>query len=520
MAKVFTITEGLENLGAIKTGGQGSVYKGKRLGEIITAVKLLPTPIHSEDIKDKNYRDFKNEVEKLKTVNEEPNSNVVRILSSGITETGCFPFIEMEYIEGPDLGEILKPPHDKIFTIQEAIKVAIHLSNAIAHCHQHDVKHGDIKSNNVKLNINTGNYTLLDFGLAVMTDEDRRTSLRHAGAIEFMAPEQNNGLTFFQTDVYSFGVIIYELLAGRVPFPLKDSGETARNAVMVSHLETPPPDLLELRAENIPSKWSKEKREFEMNVPGWLLTMVYKCLEKKPEDRFQNGRELHDYILSHNTFLPSQYYPDNVVASATEPSELEQEIERLRKENERLQEQLSFYQRVSNPKREKIVEPTAYNRPGRTVSRGAFVTLLFVAIALAGLAFYSTILHPSHQPSVVSNEAQTDSLSNTDSALLSKKPPVSKPRRSSVEETPKKENADTLTTTEKNSQEILPEEPPVHQKKKKVPVEEPSNPVEPDTTSNQNSTNQQLHGEYNNFSSMNTKSGSKNLLTPVNSEEQ
>ncbi|MGE5519900.1 MAG: hypothetical protein ACM3VS_08250, partial [Candidatus Dadabacteria bacterium] len=142
------------------------------------------------------------------------------------------------------------------------------------------------------------------------------------------------------------------------------------------------------------------------------------------------------------------------------------------------------------------------------------------AIALAGLAFYSTILHPSHQPSVVSNEAQTDSLSNTDSALFSKKPPVSKPRRSAVEETPKKEKTDTLITTEKNTQEILPEEPPVHQKKKKVPVEEQPNPVEPDTTSNQNSTNQQLHGEYNNFSSMNTKSGSKNLLTPVNSEEQ
>ncbi len=82
---------------------------------------------------------------------------------------------------------------------------------------------------------------LLDFGLALMSDEQRRTSLRHAGAIEFMAPEQNEGQMLFQTDVYSFGVILFELLAGVVPFPLKDKGETARNNVMVAHMETPPP---------------------------------------------------------------------------------------------------------------------------------------------------------------------------------------------------------------------------------------------------------------------------------------
>ncbi len=61
MAKIFTITEGLENMGALRTGGQGSVYKAKRTGEIITAVKLLPTPIYSESPDDKNFTDFENE---------------------------------------------------------------------------------------------------------------------------------------------------------------------------------------------------------------------------------------------------------------------------------------------------------------------------------------------------------------------------------------------------------------------------------------------------------------------------
>lgn len=298
MGKVFTITEGLENMGAMRTGGQGSVYKGKRIGEIITAVKLLPTPIHTESNDDKNFRDFQNEVEKLKKVNEEPNPNVVKILNSGITESGSFPFIEMEYIEGPDLEELLKPPHDPVFTIKEVFKIADQLSNALAHCHRVNVKHGDIKSNNVKFNINTGNYILLDFGLAVMSDEQRRTSLRHAGAIEFMAPEQNEGKMLFQTDVYSFGVILYELLAGRVPFPLTDNGETARNTVMISHMETPVPDVMSLRKEHLPDNWADDKKEREMQVPQWLVGVIAKCLEKDPEKRYKDGVELHEAIVT------------------------------------------------------------------------------------------------------------------------------------------------------------------------------------------------------------------------------
>ena len=331
MSKVFTIAEGLENLGALKTGGQGSIYRAKRIGPIITAVKLLPTPILNEDETDKHYRDFRNEVEKLKRVNETPNPNVVRILNFGISETGSFPFIEMEFIEGPDLEDLLKAPNDDIFTVKETIKVAEHLAHALAHCHRVEVKHGDIKSNNIKYNIHTGNYVLLDFGLALMSDEQRRTSLRHAGAIEFMAPEQNEGHMMFQTDIYSFGVIMYELLAGRVPFPLDHKSETARNHVLVAHLETPPPDILPLRAEHVPANWPQQRRDHEMQVPQWLLDMIRKCLEKKPEDRFSNGIELYEHILRHS------------IATVSETSELtamlRDENRKLKEENERLRKQ-------------------------------------------------------------------------------------------------------------------------------------------------------------------------------------
>lgn len=300
MSKIFTIAEGLENMGALRTGGQGSVYKGKRMGTIITAVKIIPTPIHSEDTEDKNYRNFKNEVEKLEKVNQVPNPNVVKILNSGLTESGSFPFIEMEYIEGPDLEDLLKPPHSPVFTIRETIKLAEQLSNALAHCHKVGVKHGDIKSNNVKFNVYTGNYILLDFGLAIMSDEQRRSSVRHAGAVEFMAPEQHDGEMFFQTDIYSFGVILYELLAGTVPFPLINKAENSRNSVMLSHMERPVPDLLNLRRNQLPESWSPSIRESEMKVPVWLLDLISRCLEKAPEKRFANGEVLHEAIARNN----------------------------------------------------------------------------------------------------------------------------------------------------------------------------------------------------------------------------
>ncbi|NRF39744.1 serine/threonine-protein kinase [Pedobacter foliorum] len=337
MAKVFTITEGLENMGALRTGGQGSVYKGKRMGAILSAVKLLPTPIHAENAEDKNFRDFQNEVEKLKKVNEDPSPNVVKILNSGLTESGSLPFIEMEYIEGPDLEDLLKPPHSPIFTIRETIKLADHLANALAHCHKVGVKHGDIKSNNIKFNTETGNYILLDFGLAVMSDEQRRSSLRHAGAVEFMAPEQHDGIMLFQSDIYSYGIILYELLAGAVPFPLINRVETSRNMVMLSHIEKQVPDLMELRRNRLPVEWSEEKKANEMMVPAWLLQVIEKCLQKDPEKRFHDGVSLYEAVNNNNQNVLNNEQVTSV-------------INELKTENERLTNLVEQYQKASKAK--------------------------------------------------------------------------------------------------------------------------------------------------------------------------
>ncbi|MDB4901366.1 MAG: prkC 3 [Mucilaginibacter sp.] len=399
MSKVFTITKGLENMGALRTGGQGSVYKGRRMGPIISAVKILPTPIQSEDAGDKNYRNFINEVEKLKKVNEQPNPNVVKILNSGITESGSFPFIEMEFIEGPDLGELLTEPHEKIFTIKEVIKLADQLACALSHCHKVGVKHGDIKSNNIKFNAHTANYVLLDFGLSIMSDEQRRSSMRHAGAIEFMAPEQNEGQMLFQTDIYSYGVILYELLAGRVPFPLKDNGETARNTVMIAHMESPVPDILAFRQQNLPASWSEEIQVREMQVPAWLLKLIYKCLEKLPENRYTDGVALQEAIVQDS--IADMNNARSIV--------MEKELE-------------------------KVDDPVAAALPARDemvhMSKPVFAGLMLLLLGFMGFTAYSLLHHPSPEPPVNTYVKPADSVKNSDSSTLNNaKSTVPYPRR-------------------------------------------------------------------------------------------
>lgn len=382
MSKVFTIAEGLENMGALRTGGQGSVYKGRRVGHIMTAVKLIPTPIYHESADDKNFRRFQNEVEKLKKVNQEPNPNVVKILSSGLTESGSFPFIEMEYIEGPDLEELLQPPHDKIFTIKEAIKVADQLACALSHCHKVGVKHGDIKSNNVKFNIHSGNYVLLDFGLAIMSDEQRRSSVRNAGAIEFMAPEQNDGQMLFQTDIYSYGVVMFELLAGQVPFPLTDNSENARNTVRLKHIEEMPPDLLSLRQRNLPATWSDEKKATEMLVPDWLVRLINTCLAKKPESRYADGIALHDAINKSS------------ISGATN-GELQAENERLR---------ALLYDPIA---KNAAMEDQSSNVQ---ISKPLFILMIILLVSSMAMAGYYTLFYKNNHVDPNKNSTFTDSV--------------------------------------------------------------------------------------------------------------
>jgi serine/threonine protein kinase len=277
----------------------------------------------------------------------------------------------------------------------------------------------------LKYNIHSGNYVLLDFGLAVMTDEQRRTSLRKAGAVEFMAPEQNEGIILAQTDVYSFGVIIFELLAGSVPFPLQDKGETARNNVRLAHLETLPPDLISLRREALPAEWPQDKKEREMKVPEWLINLTYKCLKKKPENRFANGLELHDYIIQNGvqplqraavTTLSPSYDTDNNSGNKQMHEQLNLLRDKLDKKEREL-DQLKALLRSREGEVEALkVNVADYDRLPREkgVSKGWFTALLLLTIAIAGFSAYTYMNNKKQTSSATSTAAPVTDLSDSD----------------------------------------------------------------------------------------------------------
>jgi serine/threonine-protein kinase len=319
----------------------------------------------------------------------------VSIIASGITSSGNLPYIEMEYIEGPDLGELLKPPYEPVFTIKETIKVADQLANALAHCHRANIKHGDIKSNNVKFNQHTGNYILLDFGLSVMSDEQRRTSIRYAGAIEFMAPEQSSGETLFETDVYSFGIILFELLAGSVPFPLTNKGEMARNAVMLAHMETLPPDITTLRRDAISDLWNHEKTEKEMQIPIWLLSMIYQCLEKDPAKRFKSGTELQEFIHS-GMLAEERKRVINIPAGETpvikiDESAWRKEIVKLQARIDEKEEYVVFLQQQVDERDGELRQLRSNSSKRRGASKSVFVIVMIIVIGLGGFAAYNAL---------------------------------------------------------------------------------------------------------------------------------
>ncbi len=293
MNNILDIKNDLEIIGPIKTEGHASVYKGQRTGNLLSAVRLLPKPVFQGKIGEDQLTYIKLELLKLKRLGESPHENVVTILDTGISNAGNSFYIEMEFISGPDLENLLQIPDRSIFTIKETLSVVEQLSNALDHCHRMKVIHGSIKTSNIKRNSNTGNYVVVNFGSAIMPEQQRPTSLPDYGSLEIIPPEQQAGKLLYQSDIYGFGLILFRLLAGSFP-SIAQNNLPAKSVTLNSARKLP--DLLSLRKDNILSSWTNNEKEQEKLVPEWLVNLIYKCLETYPEKRFSNGMQIREYI--------------------------------------------------------------------------------------------------------------------------------------------------------------------------------------------------------------------------------
>jgi len=264
-----------EILSPLGVGGMGEVYRARdtRLGRDI-AVKVLPDDVASSP--DRLAR-FEREARTVASLN---HPNIVVLHS--IEEVAGTRFLTMELVEGRALATLVTPGG---LPLSQVLDLAIPLADALVAAHEKGVVHSDLKPANVMLT-REGRLKVLDFGLAKLagsdtrleaTQEPTRTASHSSegqvvGTVPYMAPEQLRGEeTDARSDIFSFGVMLYELVAGRRPF----SGATFAD-VSSSILRDTPELLTKVRAD----------------LPSDLGRIVGRCLEKKPPERFQSALDV------------------------------------------------------------------------------------------------------------------------------------------------------------------------------------------------------------------------------------
>ena len=264
-----------EILASIGEGGMGEVYLARdtKLGRRV-ALKLLPDYFANDA---NRMRRFRQEARAASMLNH-PNVCVIHEVSE--TEDGR-PFITMEYVEGPTLGQRLA---GNTLRLHDALDIAIQIADALVAAHEAGIVHRDIKPENIVLRTD-GYAKVLDFGLAKLTesregfDSNTATTLMRTstpglvmGTVAYMSPEQARGIAVdHRTDIWSLGVVLYEMISGRVPF----EGETPTD-VVVGIVERDQPSL----AESIEG------------LPPELDRIVRKALRKDRDERYQLAKEM------------------------------------------------------------------------------------------------------------------------------------------------------------------------------------------------------------------------------------
>jgi serine/threonine-protein kinase len=262
----------LEKLGE---GGQGAVYKAidAKLGRTVV-IKVLP---HELTEKEANLKRFEREA-RLASALDHPNICTIFDLN----EINGINFIAMQYLEGRNVRELV---NGRPLQLESALSIAIQVSDALAAAHASGIIHRDIKAGNVVVN-DKGQAKVLDFGLAKLVDEDaaKISGIHHTeltelgipyGTATYAAPEQARGdRVDSRADVFSTGVLLYEMLTGTWPF-------RGRTAIDVRHavLHDQPVPLNEAR---------------QSPLPGRLQEIVNKALAKNPKDRYQKISQFRD----------------------------------------------------------------------------------------------------------------------------------------------------------------------------------------------------------------------------------
>ena len=288
----------------IGSGGMANVFEAEDLSEGKTvAVKLLKQEYLSND---EFVRRFRNE-SKVIAVLDHPN--IVKVFD--VNFTGADQYIVMEYIDGITLNQYIR--HQGQLRWKDAVHFVTQILRALQHAHEHGVVHRDNKSQNIML-LRDGSIKVMDFGIARFAREDIRGGQNRAiGSVHYISPEQACGEeSDAKSDIYSVGVLLYEMLAGAVPF----DGETPEEVAM-KHLHNRPVPL----------------QDVNPGVPTGLCEIVEKAMQKDKNLRYRSAREMLAAIEEFKS-NPSIVFEYKYMREETQPEEYSQSIRTIRQEDE------------------------------------------------------------------------------------------------------------------------------------------------------------------------------------------
>lgn len=254
-----------EILKILGEGGMANVYLAEDtiLGRKV-AVKVLRGDLATDD---KFVRRFQREALAASSLS---HPNIVEMYDVG-EDDGDF-YIVMEYVEGRNLKQLIKKRG--ALTIPEVIDIMLQLTDGLAHAHDSYIIHRDIKPQNILI-LDNGLVKITDFGIAMALNSTQMTQTNSVmGSVHYLPPEQASGKgSTIKSDIYSLGILMYELLTGKLPFKGENAVEIA-----LKHMKDPLPSL---------------HRELD-NVPQSIENIIIRATAKNPKNRYNNAREMHD----------------------------------------------------------------------------------------------------------------------------------------------------------------------------------------------------------------------------------
>src|SRR6266481_1566125 len=264
-----------EILNELGRGAMGLVYKAKdpTIGRIV-AIKTMRIDLHGTEAEDL-LRRFRNEAQAVGLLN---HPNIVTIYDAG--EQDNVFYIAMEFIEGTTLHQLIS--QRRVLGTEDVIRLSRQICAGLDYAHSHNIVHRDIKPANIMITAN-GTVKIMDFGIA-KTGGTVTSTGQVLGTPNYMSPEQVKGKPLDgRSDLFSFGVLLYEMLTGEKPFV----GQNVTTIIYKIVNESPIPP-----------------RDLDVTIHPGLSMVVTKALSKAPDERYQSGADLVRDLENYKTLGP------------------------------------------------------------------------------------------------------------------------------------------------------------------------------------------------------------------------